>query len=528
MNINDDDELARCLAIDPKCWRRAAVKKRFDSLKNERAFKQLMNLAEKAARFHSMDPQLRRLQAQALIESDQPATAVDVIERICSVLSPDHPEFAELQGLLGRAYKQMFIESGGKVGSKAMAGEIALFTKSYAAYETCYRRDTDSFWHGINLLALKALAQRRGLRARTAHTSVGLANQVIGAAKPVAAKGDPWAQATLVEAYIALRKLTCTERELKRFLNNQEVTAFHVGSLLRQLVQVWQLDQWGGKWIGVLATVRATHARMPGADPTLQAVREVKQQQSKIQSMEIQFQRILGKSGPVTWKWWNDALQRAMGVAAVRDGSGSNIGTAFAVRGEDLVDKWRGRVLLLTNYHVVNRNGLDRGLRPDEAELVFEAINASNSYRIKQVLWESPPHAFDCSVLLLDGELPKAVAPLPFASTLPRVDSSALVYVVGHPAGRGLEFSINDNDLIDHLNAPDQVTRVHYRTPTEPGSSGSPVLNRSGLQVLAIHHAYTRSSLSGKTPNYQANEGIGLQSIRKALAAIAAQLPTIP
>jgi V8-like Glu-specific endopeptidase len=61
---------------------------------------------------------------------------------------------------------------------------------------------------------------------------------------------------------------------------------------------------------------------------------------------------------------------------------------------------------------------------------------------------------------------------------------------------------------------------LHYRAPTEGGSSGSPVFNSRLWQVIALHHAGGKlgmPKLNGKPGSYGANEGIALQSIITAL-----------
>ncbi|WP_433502081.1 trypsin-like peptidase domain-containing protein [Pseudonocardia halophobica] len=57
------------------------------------------------------------------------------------------------------------------------------------------------------------------------------------------------------------------------------------------------------------------------------------------------------------------------------------------------------------------------------------------------------------------------------------------VNIVGHPNGRAKEVAVRDNALLNQL--PDYL---HYRTDTEPGNSGSPVLNDQ-WEVVALHHA---------------------------------------
>lgn len=49
---------------------------------------------------------------------------------------------------------------------------------------------------------------------------------------------------------------------------------------------------------------------------------------------------------------------------------------------------------------------------------------------------------------------------------------------------------------------------VHYRTPTDPGSSGSPVFNQK-WELVALHHA-SSSALS-------ANEGVRMDRLLEAM-----------
>jgi hypothetical protein len=89
------------------------------------------------------------------------------------------------------------------------------------------------------------------------------------------------------------------------------------------------------------------------------------------------------------------------------------------------------------------------------------------------------------TLLELDG-YPHEVTPVPLAGGLPNLEAQdpPRAYLIGHP--RGLEqpqFSLQDNLLLDY-----DETLVHYRSPSEPGSSGSPVFG-SPWQLIGLHHA---------------------------------------
>jgi hypothetical protein len=155
----------------------------------------------------------------------------------------------------------------------------------------------------------------------------------------------------------------------------------------------------------------------------------------------------------------------------------------------------------------------------------FEAVDAGRQCGVAEILWSSPPDRHDASLLRLDAPV-TGVAPLPIAASLPIVDDTARVYVIGYPGGRDLAFSFQDNELLDHEGPPlgkpgiEGVCRVHYRAPTEGGSSGSPVFNSRLWQVIALHHMGGKlgvRKLNGNEGTYGANEGISIHSIVAAM-----------
>jgi hypothetical protein len=124
----------------------------------------------------------------------------------------------------------------------------------------------------------------------------------------------------------------------------------------------------------------------------------------------------------------------------------------------------------------------------------------------EQIVWSSDVDTLDCTVLRLvnppqAGPLP--VGPEPFWGEVP----PPRMYIIGHPGGRDLEFSLQDNQLVDS-DLP--RGRIRYRTPTEGGSSGSPVFDAT-WQVIGLHHAGDDEAGSG-----DANEGITFVALQKA------------
>jgi V8-like Glu-specific endopeptidase len=213
-------------------------------------------------------------------------------------------------------------------------------------------------------------------------------------------------------------------------------------------------------------------------------------------------------------------------VAAIYHRLGSRIGTGFLVRAGDIGLAPAAELVVLTNFHVVNQHGASPGIRPGEAEVAFEAADPNQRYLVERILWSSEDSRHDASVLQLQAPV-AGIEPLPLAAALPVLEDSARVYIIGHPGGRDLAFSFQDNELLDH-EGPTKgkpqipgVCRVHYRAPTEGGSSGSPVFNARLWEVIALHHKGGQIGmprLNGKEGSYGANEGIGIDSIRRAVA----------
>ena len=169
------------------------------------------------------------------------------------------------------------------------------------------------------------------------------------------------------------------------------------------------------------------------------------------------------------------------------------------------------------------------GIRPEQAEVVFEADDPAKAYAVDQLLWSSPVEIHDASLLRLKGG-PRNIGPLPIGLSLPELPppdekKRPRVYIIGYPGGRELSFSFQDNELIDHEGSDKGqpqipgVIRVHYHAPTEGGNSGSPVFEDQGWQVIALHHKggkFGMPRLNGQPGSYAANEGLAMLTLTAA------------
>lgn len=501
-----------------------AAKPLVEGLRNQHDYALMGQLAEALSRRDPGDATNRRLYAQCLIDTGQASVAIELLQPLLRRLPKDHPESAEAAGLLGRAWKQIYFDAGDK--SERFARDA--LKKAIAAYRGPFEA-SGSAWHGINLVALLERARATGLRAPAGLDATAVAQRVITTlqATPPALR-DGWYLAAQAEASLGLRDWTTIEDRVRQYVAAPQTQAFHVAGTLRQFTQIWEL-QAEARGRTLVDMLRARLLQLQGAELRLPPA-ELQRLGTQAAPPAFQLEAVLGPNGAQTYQWWKTGVERAAAVASVRQRLGSRVGTGFLLRAGSLGLGHRlpaEELLVLTNFHVVNPQGASPGLAPGDAEVVFEAVNANQAYAVAEIVWHSPPDRHDAALLRLATPV-AGITPLPIAAALPVLEDSARVYVIGHPGGRDLAFSFQDNELLDHEGPPQGqpaiagVTRLHYRAPTEGGSSGSPVFNSRLWQVIALHHAGGKIGmprLNGKAGSYGANEGISMASIVAAMQA---------
>jgi V8-like Glu-specific endopeptidase len=484
-------------------------------LRRKQLFDLMGGVAEALLQSGLTAPCVRCEYAQALIERGMAAASIDLLEGARRDASSP-AERAEAQGLLGRAYKQMAIRT------RAPERHRELLSKAVSTYLDAYRRSPRTCaWHGVNAAALMVLSEREGSPVESGVRARDIAGQVIAEvearfADPYAAV-DPWDAAMAAEAQLVLGEMGAASQWVQRYSTDARADAFELSSTLRQLVEVWQLESGSEPGCRILPVLRGEILhRREGAGIELAPADVIGDCAPTAEDLALE--KVLGSSGVVTHSWYRRGLAASRAVARIRHHNGRAVGTGFLIGAESLTGRSTGAPLLVTNNHVVAITpDADETLTPDQAEISFEVLaaegSAKPSFRAKDVMWSSPPRELDTTVLTLDAPV-EGVEPCTVTAARPRRDGKQRVYVIGHPAGRELSYSINDNVLLDY---DDRV--LHYRAPTEHGSSGSPVFNRD-WDVVAVHHAGRSDMprLRGRQGTYPANEGIWIEAVRRALS----------
>lgn len=498
------------------------AKRLFGLLRRHRQFEAMQILADGSIRLGCDAPIVYRQYAQGLIDGGLLVAARDMLEKLVARSHIDPDEHAEACGLMGRAGKQIYVETRGRQRDLAKTALLGAIEQ----YRTVYDEDPSAHvWHGVNFLALLSRAARDGIGVPNAPDIPSLANSIIGVVERRQASGnaEPWDLATAAEACLAIHDLAKAEKWIREYVAAAKDDAFAFAGTLRQFEEIWQIDAAEPSRGGLVAVLRAALLTSPGGELRLSPA-EVLQTGG---ATEETFQRILGADGTKTYGWLQKGIQRARAVALIRRGADAGVGTGFLVRGKDLHDPLGDELFLLTNSHVVSETPEDQGLPPEEAIAAFTIVSAETHENMEhkvKLVWSSPAQRLDASLLRLDPPV-RGAEPCPVARHLPNPQRQQRVYVIGHPRGAELSFSLQDNEFIAHGGPsaekpqPGERYLLHYRAPTEKGNSGSPVFNQSSWEVIGLHHAGGEAmrKLKGEQGTYAANEGIWIQSIVTAI-----------
>ncbi len=464
-------------------------------LLRHREFEHVVGIGDAAIAVGSIDMAGRRRYCQTLIETGA-LHAAELACRELLELADDPTERGEVFGMLGRLHKQRFVD--GRRPNDLLA--------AIDAYRFGYEGGTDPAWHGVNLLALTSRAIRDGIEVRDAFDIVSLGRTVLARARQDDFKVRKiWDRTTEIEALVAFGGEGDAEQEAvtaaEQLSASKSVRPFELESLRRQLLDIWQLE----RHHPVLVAIAAEKLQL-GAGAHVE-----------LPESPRQLEKIFGTALPVGYNHLVRGLQCAESVGKITDASGEPWGTGFLIEGSLLHPDFGAGPLLVTNAHVCSPEPGVGKLLPGEAQAAFDVTKSVGGDDLVitgfECVWSSPPGVCDVTFLRYTGVSAAIAKPIEVALLPEPVTEGAYVYVIGHPAGGGLKFSIRGNDLLAY--DADQI-RVHYTAPTEGGSSGSPVFTQA-WQLMAVHHAGDSKMrrLDDPATTYQANEGITIKAIRE-------------
>jgi V8-like Glu-specific endopeptidase len=428
-------------------------------------------------------------------------------------------EIPEYRGLLGRIEKQRFVKTGD-------LNRLVSATDRYLE-QLSEKPGDEWFWHAINVIALVSREEHLKVAATHRKTAVPRPEDVRDRMRVLYTQTpeDQWVPATASEACLALDDCDGAELWLYRFLNHPEVQPFDLQSYGRQLREIWGGNPAGDgrRCVDRLARIIARHVVRTQAQFTISTA-AIPALKKALNSPDLE-KNFLGE-GTFSVANVRDMLVACKSIGCVTNRTGARLGTGFLIAG-----KWLGLEypdpVFVTNAHVIGTTA-PKAIAPDKALVTFEieseAAGNPINYAVDELIFTSPPanlgvsdpNALDVSIVKLKpvGQVPPQFTSLTTADSLPLIEKKARAYVIGHPLGGGLQISLHDSVLLEI----DEAERlVHYRTPTDPASSGSPVFN-TDWEVIGLHHGGSERTPRLRGPgDYQANEAISLSAIRSAM-----------
>lgn len=239
------------------------------------------------------------------------------------------------------------------------------------------------------------------------------------------------------------------------------------------------------------------------------------------------FERVIGESDLLSINFFDKGKRAAAAVCRIQvpEPGGEWFGTGFLV----------GPRLLMTNHHVL---GSAAEAAQASAEFGYEH-DADGALRKPQRFKLAPAEIFftdsglDVTLVALvplsDDSVPiERFGRLPLIPLSGKALHGEHVTIIQHPGGRPKQIAIRASRIIelkdaDNIPGLDAERFIHYTTDTEPGSSGSPVLNDQ-WQVVALHHkAVPAPPVPGapdndaEEPVWIANEGVRVSAIYRLL-----------
>ncbi len=476
-------------------------------LRRKRQFNLMALAADAFLRAGATDAEIRRQYAQAMIDQGNFTVAVTVLQGLLDSTATPERERYEALGLMGRIRKQEYVNASDPSNPRQRQNLVKAASYYLEAFTLSPAKN---IWQGINYVAVMERAQRDGLTLETPAKPVSDVLTAIESElkRRIDQDGELfyWDRAIDLEVAVARGEHDRIEDALHWYLRDERADAFEFASTLRQLREVWglRLDQPPGDVLinGLNAVVLKRGGEGVQVNP------------GDIRGL---LQKNFQGEKDLPLKWWRAGLERCGAIARIEAANGRHLGTGFLVKASDFLAGHSGDpILLLTNRHVVSKDGEDPlSIPPDDGVAHFEACgNAGAAFRLKAVVASN--QRVDASFVSFEttpselGTCPIRVPPVEFDPK-----QRQRLYVIGYPGGRGLSFSLHDSQWLDSDGA-----KLHYRTPTEGGSSGSPVFDEDYWMLVGLHHAGGAAvpRLNGQSGTYPANEAFSVAAIREAVA----------
>ena len=460
-----------------------------------------------------LTPSVRSFYALFLLERGLVKAPLALLEELAT---DDPTERAEIGKLLGRTYTRIYLDAENASApriNEALRHAVERYLKVYDGDPKRY------LLHGISAAAILMRAERDG----NTLTGFSAPNEIAQAVLDELRDKQEFKEsvtacdyAAAVEACLALGRNDDVVTWLNRFIDHEATDAYTSRDMYRQLLDIWQLkpeEEPGRSVLPQLSQKIEAFQNAWQSNPALLQPAEPRRE------LVIEIERPFAGDPFYSLEWYKRGLECANGVARIERLDGRAVGTGFVVAGKDLHPELGDELLFLTAAHVLTDEKTREhlpfvGLDPADASINFTTTNQGglDGYRVKEILWSSFTDQMNATLIRLDRPV-SFIQPYRIARRLPQLTGTEHVYMIGHPSGGDLKFSLQDTYLLGQ-----DETRLHYRTPSEPGSGGSPIFN-DDWELLGIHHkSWNRAlRLTGLAATFAAKEGISIFAIMDAV-----------
>lgn len=219
-----------------------AAQRDLSTLRNMRQFVLMRDYAAAATACGSEDHTVHRQYGQALIELKQFDEAINILRKVVEGAPADgtrdeRREHYEARGLIGRAYKQRYVDAGERADRRWL-------TSAIETYWSAYREERDNTWQGINAVSCLLRAARDGVEVPPTDPPAEIAREILATLDDKAGEDgqlEVWDGATRVEAYVDLGDFERASASLRDYLTHPDMRPFEATSMYRQFDEVLQL-----------------------------------------------------------------------------------------------------------------------------------------------------------------------------------------------------------------------------------------------------------------------------------------------
>ena len=222
--------------------------------------------------------------------------------------------------------------------------------------------------------------------------------------------------------------------------------------------------------------------------------------------IDISLEKIIGENTlrPIAFLAEGVRVSRSICYIAVTSFEGSGYtGTGFLITPS----------LVMTNHHILPSHVATNHaiVRFNFEETASGAIAETAEFRCKADGIFHSNSQLDYAIVELEHPVGEEWGYLPLRANVHRPEVGKRVNIIQHPGGRPKHVSLQNNfvEYVDDL-------YLQYVTATQPGSSGSPVLNDL-WQPVALHHGGGNIQEPSTNLTYFRNQGVRITAILKDL-----------